>query len=352
MTMMKLAEFVSVEPRAVSAWEHGEYAPEESRISRISEVLRFPTAFFYGDDLEEPSSEGASFRAFTRMTAGQRDIALAAGAIAFSLNRWIERHFELPAVDVLDGRGLDPESAAESLRQSWGLGEQPIKNVIYLLESKGIRVFSLVIDAKEVDAFSAWHDARPFIFLNTNKSAEHSRFDSVHELGHLVLHRHGAPQGQTAEKEANAFAAAFLMPARSIIAYAPKTPLVNDLIRAKKLWGVSVAALAYRLYSQRVITEWHYRHLCKEIAKSGYRKNEPEGIRRETSQILAKVFGALRSEGLGKSDIASELSITDEEIESLVFRLTVTGLSGSSAYRSKRGASALQLVSSQEKPVA
>jgi IrrE N-terminal-like domain len=62
----------------------------------------------------------------------------------------------------------------------------------------------------------------PFVFLNTLKSGEHSRFDAA-ELGHLVLHRHAAPNGQEAEQDANAFASALLMPSASVRAHAPRS---------------------------------------------------------------------------------------------------------------------------------
>lgn len=51
---------------------------------------------------------------------------------------------------------FDDSAVATTLRRHWGLGEQPIKKMIHLLEVNGVRVFSLVIDAVEVDAFSMW----------------------------------------------------------------------------------------------------------------------------------------------------------------------------------------------------
>ena len=84
----------------------------------------------------------------------------------------------------------------------------PIKNMIHLLEARGVRVLSLSIDTAQLDAFSMWHADTPFVFLNTKKSCEHSRFDVGHELGHLVLHRHAGAKGQEVEREANAFASA------------------------------------------------------------------------------------------------------------------------------------------------
>ena len=49
---------------------------------------------------------------------------------------------------------------------------------------------------------------------------------------------------------------------------------------------------------------------------------------RETSQVLQKVFAALRDEGISRSDIASELHIAVEELDQLVFGLALTVLNG------------------------
>jgi len=37
---------------------------------------RIPADFFSGDDLEEPKADAASFRAMSKMTSRQRDMAL------------------------------------------------------------------------------------------------------------------------------------------------------------------------------------------------------------------------------------------------------------------------------------
>src|SRR5262249_39830512 len=303
LTKTKLAASIDVELRSVSAYETGEFAPEADRLGRIARLLRFPEAFFFGDDLEAPAADTASFRALSKMTAGQRDTALGSGAIALLLNEWIESRFDLPEPEVPDlGRDASPEGAAEAVRRAWGLGELPIKNMVHLLEAKGVRVYSLAIDAAEGDAFSMWRRDRPFVFLNTLKSAEHGRFDAAHELGHLVLHRHAAPNGQEAEQDANAFASALLMPAASVRANAPRFATIDQLMQLKKIWNVSLAALTYRLHRLGLLTDWHYRKLYIEISSRGYRKSEPDGGPREVSQVLQKVFNALRQDGVTKHD--------------------------------------------------
>lgn len=354
MKKRELAEKIGLTEKSVSNYEAGSQEPESSTLAKLSEALRFPEAFFFGDDPEVPTPDVASFRSQSKMSAPQRDSALGAGAIALLLNEWMESRFQLPSPDVPDlgreggsamgGRedmdskeseaypsqasSQDPEAAAAMLRAHWGLGETSIKNMIALLESKGIRVFSLAIDAKEVDAFSMWKAGRPYMFLNTFKSAEHCRFDAAHELGHLVLHQHGHAQGPEVEREANAFASAFLMPKASVLANAPRSPTLPSLIRHKKHWLVSVAALNYRLHALGLTTDWTYRTLCIQIAQEGYRKKEPESIQHEQSLVLGKVFDALREEGVSKADVARQLAIYPEEINELTFGLMLNALKG------------------------
>lgn len=345
LTKTKLAAALRLDARTVGAYEAGEFAPEPPRIEQLGQVLKFPAAFFMGEDLEEPSPDIASFRAMSKMTAGKRDMALGAGALALALNQWIATRFELPAADLPDlSREPGPEAAAQSLRRIWGLGELPVKNMVHLLESRGVRVFTLAVDALEVDAFSMWRSETPFVFLNTHKSCEHSRFDAAHELGHLVMHRHGPPSGQKAEAEANAFASAFLMPRSSVLAHAPRLATVDHLVQLKKLWTVSVAALTYRLHALGALSEWHYRTLFIEIAKRGYRKTEPDEAPREISLVLAKVFAALREDGVTRQAIADELLILTEDIDQLVFGLALTSLRGGKSANGLRGRAHLSLV--------
>ena len=329
LTKTKLAELVGVEVRSITGYESGEFKPEKERLQILADQLHFPVQFFLGDDAQEITPDAVSFRSMSKMTAGQRDSALGAGAVALILNQWIEQRFELPTASLPDlSQEPSPSAAAAALRRIWGLGELPIKNMVHLLEAKGARVFSLSQDTAHVDAYSMWHSLTPFVFLNTMKSCERSRFDAAHELGHLVMHRHAGPKARAAEREANEFASAFLMPEGSVLANAPVMPTVDQLIQRKVLWTVSVAALAYRLKDVGLASEWHYRSLCIEIAQRGYHRAEPNEAPRETSQIFKKIFSALREDGLTRSDIAESLAVHVQELDDLVFGLALTALDG------------------------
>jgi Zn-dependent peptidase ImmA (M78 family) len=329
MSKIALARASGLALRTVTAYEATDRIPSDDAIVALALALRFPSKFFDGENIEEPDIHGVSFRALSSMSASQRDAALSAGALAFLVSDWIAERFDLPEPDLPSLRGFNrSDNAAQALRSEWGLGERSIRNMLHLLEAHGVRVFSLPNDVPGVDAFSTWHHNVPFVFLTTDKSGERGRFDAAHELGHLVLHRHGGPTGREAEFEADRFAAAFLMPQGSILAQAPRTPTLNTIVRVKPSWGVSVAALVHRLRSLDLISEWHYRTLCIQMSQLDYRKNEPEGMPRETSQILCKVFAALRNEGVMRNSVAHDLGIPSEEFESLIFGLAIAVVSG------------------------
>ncbi|MFN7923387.1 MAG: XRE family transcriptional regulator [Bryobacteraceae bacterium] len=334
-----LAKQLLVDARTIRAYEAGDIVPSEVPLARLSEVLEFPIDFFFGEDLETPHEEGVSFRSLSTMTAGRRDMALAQGALALMFNRWIEERFELPQSEVPDLRHLSstPEEAADTLRRLWGLGELPIRNMVHLLESKGVRAFSLSLESKEVDAFSMWAGDTPIVMLNNFKSAERSRFDAAHELAHLALHRHGpCNNSRELEGHADAFASSFLMPRHSMIASAPKFATLASLKTLKARWGVSLSALVYRLHRLELLSDWHYRSLCIEIGKRGFRTKEPNEGARESSKVWQAILKDLYQEGgITKADIAKDLCLPLGEVDALLFGLTLEAVAGGRAASGK-----------------
>ncbi|KAA8733217.1 ImmA/IrrE family metallo-endopeptidase [Acinetobacter qingfengensis] len=345
LTKRELAHRLDVTDRTISNW-YSNQEVDDRILQKAAEILDFPVNFFYGDDFEKVEAQAVSFRALSKMTAKKRDMAISQTILAEMLSKWIDQNFDLPAPDVPDlhelrndvsidnFQSLDeidedneqyylefsfPEICAETLRKAWGLGEQPIGNLIALLESKGIRVFSLTNDAQDVDACCRWTNDRPFIFLNTSKTAERCRFDLAHELGHLVMHKHGVVEG-IQEQEANAFASAFLMPRRSISAEPIRSPSLKSIVMKKSIWRVSAAALTYRYHKLGIISTWNATSIYKQLAQRG-KNNEPNPIAHETSLLLDKVFQALSDEKFQLSELTNALNITLEEINNLTFHI-------------------------------
>jgi Zn-dependent peptidase ImmA (M78 family)/DNA-binding XRE family transcriptional regulator len=323
-----LAELSGISAITVSRLENGENQPDDETVAKLARALAYPIEFFSNDDPEEIDTGAVSFRSLSKMSAKERDAAISAGILGLELSDWVTGEFHLPEANLLDlSYETDPEVAAKILRQFWSLGEKPIGDVLGLLEVNGVIIFSLAENTAAVDAFSFWRNDRPFVFLNNHKTAEHSIYDSIHELGHLVMHRHAGTQAGTqpsraAEREANQFAAAFLMPENDVRSRMPRFITVDTIIQAKKRWRVSAMAMAYRLHALSLLSDWQYKSACIELGRRGFRTGEPGGIERETSRVWQKILTHLWNEGRTKNDIANALHIPLDELEGLIWGLT------------------------------
>ena len=346
LTKKGLAEALGVTPHTVLRYESGDICPSDQIVIELSRILEFSANFFGEDEIEVPSEMAVSFRSLAAMSAKERNAALAVGSFAYIFSDWVDARFDLPEPDLIDLSFEGPETAARSLRQKWGLGELPIKNMLHVLEAKGVRVFSLAENTRNVDAFSSWREERPFVFLNMQKTAERCRFDAAHELGHLVLHRHGGPSGREAEDQANQFAAEFLMPSADVMAVIPRISKLNQIVQAKTRWGVSVQALTYRPHRLEITTEWQNRTFCIQLTKHGYRDAEPNGIKREQSIVWQKVLTALWKERTTKADISRELHLPEAEIENLLSG--VTSIADLNDSRLKASGEYLRLVDNEQ----
>lgn len=363
LTKRELAKKINVTEQAVSGYENGKIIPEQHIIKKIASALYFPVDFFFADDVDEIFANIASFRTGSIKSASQRDAVMSVIVIALLLNQWIEEYFNLPALDfpedliicksgkiknVIKSKSeLDQlckkqlsndenedfiESAVNILRKYWLICWHPIKSIFNVVESKGIRLFSLPPDIQDIGPFSFWYDGKPFIFLDTRKRRNDLRFDVAHELGHLFLHRHGSPQGQEAEKEANAFALAFLMP-MSDISQIPHSVLWSreGVISALKRWGVSLNNLFCRLYWVNRMDLYEYESFYRQFDESSlWNRNNAIGYAPcETSQLFKKIFAILHGEEITKNDIARDLCIYPNEINDLISGLTFLALDGS-----------------------
>ena len=208
------------------------------------------------------------------------------------------------------------------------MGFFPIDNITTLLENNGILVTTGVTNSDKLDAFSnvSEYDGSFNIFLGRGKnSATRSRFDSSHELGHLILHSHvssGFANDKThalLEEQANRFAGAFLM---------PKSSFSKDIwmlsIEAfkvlKKNWKASVGAIIKRCEDLGFFTddETRLRQLWIKYRKD-WRNIESDDLPAEPPQLAKKSIDMLLESGItSKSQILHELPFSQFDIESLL----------------------------------
>ncbi len=171
LTLAELSDRAGVSLQSLSNHETGRTGPRPATVRRIADALGFPEGFFSGPEIDELPAEGISWRARTKTPSCVLDSARAAGTLAAQLYDWIDERFRLPEPDLPSLGKPDPETAPETVRTRWGLGHAPAPNMVHLLETHGVRVFSLPPDSLEADAFAVWRGRVPFVFLARVRSS-------------------------------------------------------------------------------------------------------------------------------------------------------------------------------------
>lgn len=328
MTKKGVAESVGLSTNTIHRYETGELKPSDENLRQIAEALEFPRVFFESDeDLDQPRIDNASFRGLASKTDKTMKAALQSGTLAYLFDDWVSKRYNRVPLDLPEYPAeMKPQIAAKLLRQEWRLGDKPIENMVHLLEAKGVRVFSLAENNKDIDAYSVWRDDIPYIFLNRFKSAERSRFDAAHELCHLCLHKHGGAtadkKNSPIEKDAQAFAGAFLMPEADVRSVVTSTIYsVDDLLPYKRRWRVAAVALAYRFLELGIVRSSQSNSFYVEMSRRGWLKAEPATICREQSNLWQQIFDDLRKSDITKNDISDETGVPVWELEALLFGL-------------------------------
>ncbi|MUG86903.1 ImmA/IrrE family metallo-endopeptidase [Paenibacillus timonensis] len=285
----ELAIRVGLSKQAISQYELGENEPKSSTMMGIIRELDFPKSFFY-KTYEEHIIGNTFFRASAAATKKNKEIQYNKSRLAGYIYDYLQKYIEfpelnLPDLSLFDQTDWDDDSIellAENVRQFWGLGENPINNIVNLMERNGIAVFSIDMESLKVDAFCQSRKGRPYIFLGNDKeSAARRQFDAAHEIGHRLMHNHihnqdilSREEFKIIEHQANRFASAFLLPAEAFAKTVTSTKLIH-FIELKKYWKVSIAAMLYRAQELGIIDQSRYTSLMKQMSIHKMRSKEP-----------------------------------------------------------------------------
>jgi Zn-dependent peptidase ImmA (M78 family) len=177
--------------------------------------------------------------------------------------------------------------------------------------------------SERVDAFSCWPARldRPVICLASDRgNVLRRRFSAAHEIAHLILHRDRPTPGSAEhEREADRFAAEFLMPAADIAPLLPRRPDLAHLVELQQQWGVSVQALLRRCNDLGTISPHMYKRGMTAISQLGWRRSEPaleyDG---EWPAMLAEALRLAGTRGVTEHVLADGLCLPAAEIRDLL----------------------------------
>jgi Zn-dependent peptidase ImmA (M78 family)/transcriptional regulator with XRE-family HTH domain len=327
LTRTALAEQVEVSPAAVGQWETATARPKPQTLLQVADVLDFPVAYFAasGRELPEFKTDLSFFRSLRKSSQADREAALAHAALISELVEVIERHAKLPALTIpehplpIDAPPEQIDEVACAVREHWGLGEEPIENMLRQLELHGAVAVRLGLADEGIDAFSWPGPAHPVVILDSGKGNKaRSRFDCAHELGHLVMHRHAGARAadRALEKQAHGFASSFLLPASRLHQEWPTGRLNwRELVALKQRWQMSLGALLYRAQDVGLMTATTYESAMKYMSRAGWRKHEPGELGPpERPRLLRRAAEVLDQTGIDAERLAELAHIPIEEV--------------------------------------
>ena len=332
-SLTEFSNLLNLSRQAVYDYLKGESLPSPDTISRICQILELEFSYF-NNCVDCLSDIKPYYRSFKKSLKKHKDMAEAHCKILTFVYKVISEHVDIPNINIFS-RDKTPgkysleeiENAALELRMLWGLGVEPIGNLTNTMEKNGIVAAKKIFGDGDIDAFSFKYDDRLFVFLSSyEKPSVRIRFSNAHELGHMVLHSHYEDRLDDSrihdemEKEANSFAACFLMPKIKF-----KREIISDklkyLLELKKKWMVSVQAIILRARDLEVFDDEDVERLYMQIGSRGWRTLEPldDKIKNENPLLLKESIQLIeREKMINKEDIFSLIGYSSFDLSRLL----------------------------------
>lgn len=289
-----LAELLGVSKQAISQYETSNVTPDFDKMRTITNKLNFPSSYFFQEDSFDINAKTTYFRALlsaNRNARLQQVVKIKHLAMIYEI---LSNYLEFPQLNIpdisefLNSDEIDYDSIAQKVREYWGISKKPIEDFPYLLEKNGIIVASYPVSQDNIDAYSQkinidGQDKFIIVLSDDKNSAVRSNFDAAHELGHILLHDWNLDLEELSredfkkqEKQANNFAAAFLLPKETFLKDVSLYPRnLKYYIELKRKWKVSISAMLIRANKLGVINDNQYQYLMKQMAFNKWRQNEP-----------------------------------------------------------------------------
>lgn len=315
-----------VSAQAIGKYERNEAMPRSSVLIALSKALGVSITYL----MDSRGIELGKIEFRTKSNTSAKDRA----RVETEVLEWVERYLQIEEILGLNNAAWsspvakpkkikslqDAEDLANTVREEWGLGYNPIPNMTQLLEKHGLKVLVTPLPdrvsgltclvCKDGDDITL-----PVIIVNRKFSLERRRLTLAHELAHRIIDPYSNEE-KIIEKAATRFAGAFLMPKKHLeeeVGRRRNYLGYEEIIDLKRLYRVSAAALLVRLRDIDVLSDSSLTYAFQTIART-WRTNEPkplekeghEGKREQPNRFERLCYRAL-AEGLISISKASEL---------------------------------------------
>lgn len=292
-----------VTKQSLSKYENGKMKPDAKGLLALANALNISVDYLYSIPAVNVKLENIEYR--------KKSVKLSSIDDAIVIERAVdvfERYLELEDLLQLNDKyeyfvfdrlvltAQDAEEAAAELRNVWELGNDPIPDVVEMLEDKGY----LVVDIDAPDGFDGMKanvGDRKVVVLkkvlhNELNDIVRKRFTALHELAHHVLKFPNDLRSKERELLCHIFASAFLYPAdmaRKELLGARFRFFERELIILKERWGISFLAIFHRANHLGILNDSVLRKLNMGFRKRGYHLYNAEPGRFSSREVPTRM---------------------------------------------------------------
>ncbi|MCC7319270.1 MAG: helix-turn-helix domain-containing protein [Bacteroidales bacterium] len=310
--------------QALHKYEQGMTYPNSKMLIALSKVLGVPVDFFFSEPEVSVNLSGVEFRKRKRLSVSDEAAVVEQCSEIISRYLTLERtvNDEKPLrpfeYNHLIETALDAENAAIELRKQWGLGNDPIPNVVAMLEESGYKLVELS-SFQDFDGMKAFAGQVRIIAVNCSNDVCRIRFTALHELAHHVLSFPEYLSENEKERLCHAFAGAVLLPgeqAREAMNEQRFHFYLPELVLLKSYWGISIAAMFARAKNLGIINDAVYGKLNQGYRIRQYHLDEPGKFRgdEKTFRFDQMLFKALAEGIITVNQAASLRNVTVGEL--------------------------------------
>jgi Zn-dependent peptidase ImmA (M78 family)/DNA-binding XRE family transcriptional regulator len=285
-SIQQLAGLSDMSKQAISLYEKGDMTPSSDAIIKLARALDVDLDFFFRKPAASEILIASNIHYREKAKIDEKEL----DSIKLHTVEFLEKYFELeriadnrdefinPVQELKIKSNVDAKKAAKQVRKKWKLGDFPLKNILSILESKGIKIFE-VKTSEGFNGFAAWSGKIPVIVVNVNFSEKtRVRFTTLHELGHLVLQLIEGLDEEKIERICDAFASELLLPEHVLVAdigTSRSRISLDELREIKEKYGISIKAILVSLAINEIIP-WETFYTWNEQYNEHYQKQDAD----------------------------------------------------------------------------
>jgi len=328
-SLQEVADKVGVSKQMINKYEKGDAMPTSDKLIAFSKLFGQKVDYFF----RKPDVEiGAIyFRKKSKFSLKKVNALKEEIRVQIENYLYIENIFNLnsvfknPISNFVFQTKNDIIPATIELRKEWNIGDDTIHNIIQLLEDKDIKVIEIEEDTSLFDGLSTIVDDKYYVIvINKSMPVERKRFTILHELGHLLLNlAHFSDKEQ--EQYCHFFASEMLLSQRNLIKeFGIKRSKIalNELKNTQEKYGISIAAIMYKLGEAKVISQEKCITFYKRLNYDSSLKQEVEKPRFESDENSSRyenlVYRAVSEELISLSKASALFPLSLEELKNSI----------------------------------